>query len=93
MPNIVMEFKKHYPSIDLNMKYYSFGQLTNLLYKKELDLIITLYFSIENLKNLSFQIIDKAFDCFVMSKLIAAFTLSKRSSYNPIIMSSSRFDS
>lgn len=77
MPNIVMEFKKHYPNIDLNMKYYSFGQLTNLLYKKELDLIITLYFSIENLKNLSFQIIDKAFDCFVMSKQYAKSLLNE----------------
>lgn len=76
MPNIVMEFKKNYPNIDLNMKYYSFGQLTSMLYKKELDLIITLYFSIENLENLSFKIIDRASDCFVMSKQYAQSVLN-----------------
>ena len=55
-----------YPNIHVNIRNYSFNDLTRNLYNKELDVIFTLFFSVEPLDNLNYKVLSVSEDCIAM---------------------------
>lgn len=64
----IQEIRAKYPNLNVIVQNYNASELTEKLYRKELDLIITHYFAIERLENLQFQILLRSWDNLVMSK-------------------------
>ena len=66
MPAVINYFQMNYPTIHIDIRYYSFHDLLSNLYSNSLDLIFTLHFHVENLENLENRILSKEYDCMVM---------------------------
>ena len=62
LPPVMAFFARTYPYVEISLEYHSFNALASLLYDGGLDLIITLYFDIQNRFNLRFQTIEKGRD-------------------------------
>ena len=56
---------KH-PNVHVTIENFGFNDLTKKLYNKELDVIFTLFFSVEPLDNLNFKILSASEDCIAM---------------------------
>lgn len=88
MPHILKSFEKKYPNVHLDLQYYSFGELTTQLYQNNIDVILTLYFSIKELDNLNFTILHKEYDYIIMSK---SHPLAQKASFQLKDLENERF--
>lgn len=68
MPEILGQIFQKYPNVDVDLRYFGFNQLSRMLCNRELDLILTLYFTIDQLDNVSFQVISKSVDYLAMNR-------------------------
>ncbi len=68
LPKVLNTCFKKYPNIRINLSRGSFKALTDGLYNKEFDLIITLYFDIFNKQKINFKKIKETVDTIAMNK-------------------------
>lgn len=68
LPKVLNTCFKKYPDIRINLLRGSFKSLTDGLYNKEFDLIITLYFDIVSKEKISFKKIKPTVDTIAMHK-------------------------
>ncbi len=67
-PGVLRHFDQYYPQVKINLRNYSFNLLIEKLYSGELDLIITLYFDVENREKIQTKIIEHTRDHVVVHK-------------------------
>ncbi len=67
-PGVLRYFEQFYPQVKINLRSYSFNLLIEKLYSGDLDLIITLYFDVENRENIQTKVIEHTRDYVVVHK-------------------------
>ncbi len=67
-PGVLRYFEQFYPQVKINLRNYSFNLLIEKLYSGDLDLIITLYFDVENRENIQTKVIEHTRDYVVVHK-------------------------
>ncbi len=67
-PDVLRYFEQCYPQVKINLRNYSFNLLIEKLYSGELDLILTLYFDVENREKIQTKVIEHTRDYIVVHK-------------------------
>ncbi|MCC8141584.1 MAG: LysR family transcriptional regulator [Lachnospiraceae bacterium] len=67
-PDVLRYFEQFYPQVKINLRNYSFNLLIEKLYSGDLDLILTLYFDVENREKIQTKIIEHTQDYMVVHK-------------------------
>ncbi len=67
-PGVLRHFEQFYPQVKINLRNYSFNLLIEKLYSGDLDLIITLYFDVENREKIQTKVIEHTRDYVVVHK-------------------------
>lgn len=67
-PPVLNHFNQYYPQVKINLRNYSFNDLTEKLYKNELDFVLTLLFEVKELEKIKYKVIEKTRDHIVVHK-------------------------